>query len=140
MSSENKELIRRVFEAFSKHDLDTMSSLVSEDLVHHGTTSQGREGFRAEAQYWIDAFPVMSSSIEELVAEGDKVVVRLRVTATNEGEFFGSPPTGRTVDVQEVHIARVEDGHIAEMWSAPDLYGLLSQLGMIPGAAEEEPV
>ena len=136
--SDSKEAARRWFEAFSRHDLDALAEMTSKDLVHHNSTNQGRDGVVAEALYWFAAFPDASVSIEDMIGEGDRVAVRIRATATHEGEFFGAPPTSRRVDVQEMHMVRVESGQVAEMWSAPDFYGLLTQLGMIPVGDDEE--
>lgn len=132
MSTENKEVTRRFFEAWSQQDLETAASLVAEDFVNNSSTSQGREGILEEGEYWFSAFPDAAVSIEDLFAEGDKVVVRLRTTATHQGEFFGAAPTGKQIDVHEIDIARIEDGLIAEMWATPDIYGMLTQLGLLP--------
>ncbi len=137
MQQANKEVVRRFFEAFSRHDIEEMKSLVAEDLVQHNSTSQGRDGLAEEARYWLGAFPDASISIEDLIAEGDTIAVRLQVAATNDGEFFGAPATGRKIDVQEIDIARVENGLIAELWSAPDIYGMLTQLEMLPVSTEQ---
>lgn len=131
MSTENKELVRRFFEAWSSQDLETAASLVAEDFVNNSSTSQGREGIFEEGEYWFTAFPDAAVAIEDLFAEGDKVVVRLSTTATHRGEFFGAEPTGKRINVGEIDIARVENGLIAEMWATPDVYGMLSQLGLL---------
>jgi predicted ester cyclase len=104
---------------------------VTEDFSNNSSASQGRDGIYEEGQYWFSAFPDAKVSIEELLAEGDKVVVRLHSTATHQGEFFGAPPTGNAVEVNEIDIFRVENGLIAEAWAAPDIYGLLSQIGVL---------
>jgi steroid delta-isomerase-like uncharacterized protein len=131
MSTANKEIVRRFYEAYGRQDLETAASLVTEDFVNNSSKSQGREGVYEEGKFWFSAFPDARVSIEELVAEGDKVVARLNTTATHQGELFGSPPTGKAVEMSEIDIFRVENGLIAEAWAAPDIYGLLSQIGVL---------
>ena len=137
MSQENKELVRRWFEALSRHDADSAADMVTIDFVHNSSTNQGRDGVRAELEYWFGAFPDASVSVEDLIAEGDRVVARVTTSGTHGGEFMGSPATGKRISVQEVDILRIEDGKIAEGWAAVDFYGMLTQLGLLPS---EEPV
>ncbi len=135
MSQGNKELVRRWFEALTKHDVDSMVSMVADDFINNSSTNQGKDGVRAEVEYWLAAFPDASVSIEELIAEGNRVVARLSVTGTHGGAFLGVEPTGKRISVQEIDIARIENDRIAEVWAAPDVFGMLSQLGALP--AEE---
>jgi len=91
-----------------------------------------------EGEYWFKAFPDASVSIEDLIAEGDRVVIRLTANGTHGGDFLGVTPTGRRITMQEIDIARIENGLIAEMWAAPDVYGMLAQLGALqPETAQE---
>jgi C-1 hydroxylase len=138
METDNKEVVRNFFEAWSRRDVETAASLVAEDFVNNSSTSQGRDGVREEGEYWFTAFPDASVSIEDVIAEDDRVVVRLTARATHGGNFMGAEATGRQVVFQEIDIARVENGLIAEMWAAPDLYGMMAQLGLLgPEMAEE---
>jgi steroid delta-isomerase-like uncharacterized protein len=139
MENENKDLVRGFFEAWSRHDVETAAGLVAEDFVNNSSASQGRQGVLEEGEYWFTAFPDASVSIEELVAEDDKVVVRVTSTGTHGGDFMGVMPTGRRVTFQEIDIARVENGMIAEIWAAPDVYGLLAQLGALQPETADEP-
>ena len=131
MSTANKEVVRRYYEAWGQQDLETAAAMVTEDFINNSSTSQGREGIYEEGQFWFSAFPDAKVSIEELLADGDKVVARVSTTATHRGEFFGAPPTGNSVEISEIDIFRVENGLIAEAWAAPDIYGLLSQIGVL---------
>jgi C-1 hydroxylase len=137
VSQENKELVRRWFEALTRHDVDGVADMVAEDLIHNSSTNQGRDGVRAELDYWFSAFPDASVSVEDLIAEGDRVVARVTSSGTHGGEFMGSPATGKRISVQEVDIFRIENDKIAEAWSAVDFFGMLTQLGLLPS---EEPV
>jgi C-1 hydroxylase len=137
MSQENRELVRRWFEALSRHDADSVADMVTVDFVHNSSTNQGRDGVRAELDYWFSAFPDASVSVEDLIAEGDRVVARVTSSGTHGGEFMGSPATGKRISVQEVDIFRIENDRIAEAWAAVDFFGVLTQLGLLPS---EEPV
>lgn len=141
MSQESKDVVRRFFEAYSRHDVEAAVAVVTEDVVNHHSTLQGRDGFREELAYWYAAFPDVSVTVEDLVAEGDRVAARITARGTHGGEFMGMPATGKRIEVQEIDIARIEDGKIAEIWAAPDMFSALQQLGMLPsGEATEEPV
>ena len=104
MSDENKELVRRWFEAVNRHDIDSASMMVSPDLVIHNSTNQGREGLIAELTYWLTAFSDVSVPVEALIAEGDLVAARHMVIGTHTGEFLGVPSTGRQISVQEMDV------------------------------------
>jgi steroid delta-isomerase-like uncharacterized protein len=140
MSTDPKEVVRRFFEAFSRHDPDEIASYVTEDLIHHSSSNQGREGVKEEARYWLNAVPDASFTIEDIVREGDRVAVRGRGGGTHRGEFFGVPGTGRQIEVAEMHFLRVENGLIAEIWSNVDVYGLLAQIGAVEPSMMEEAV
>ena len=81
----------------------------------------------------VAGFPDVQPTVEDLLADGDNVIERTTVRATHTGEFNGIPPTGNQVAWTEIHIYRLQDGKIAELWSEIDLLGLLIQLGAIPG-------
>ena len=81
------------------------------------------------------AFPDLHVTIEDLIAEGDRVVSRNFVTGTHRGEYMGVPATGRTVGYDEIFIARFVDGRIAETWGVVDVASLLKQLGATPAPA-----
>ena len=135
MSQENKDLVRRWFEAYSRHDVDAVAGMVAPDFINNSSTNQGRDGVRAELDYWYSAFPDASVAIEDLIEEGDRVVARLTATGTHKGELMGAPPSGKQITAQEIDIFRIENGQIAEVWAAPDVFGMLTQLGLL--AAEE---
>jgi DNA-binding MarR family transcriptional regulator len=78
------------------------------------------------------AFPDLRVTAEDVIAEGDKVVVRNSVTGTHQGEYMGVPPTGRSVTYDEIFIARFSDGRIAETWGVVDVLSQMRQLGAIP--------
>jgi steroid delta-isomerase-like uncharacterized protein len=78
------------------------------------------------------AFPDLHVTVEDLIAEGDKVVGRNSVTGTHQGEYMGLPPTGKSVTYNEIFIIRFVDGRIAETWGVVDVFSQMKQLGVIP--------
>jgi hypothetical protein len=131
-AEENKDVVRGWFEGLNRHDVVAMADLVADDFVNHSSTNQGRAGAIAEIEYWISAFPDVAATIEDLIAEGDRVVARFTTTGSHLGDFMGTPPSGRAVSFQEIDVFKLENGMITELWAAPDVYGMLTQLGMLP--------
>jgi steroid delta-isomerase-like uncharacterized protein len=78
------------------------------------------------------AFPDLHITVEELIAEGDKVVIRDTVTGTHQGEYMGIPPTGKPITYNEIHIGRFANGRITETWGVVDVLSQMRQLGAIP--------
>ncbi len=79
-----------------------------------------------------EAFPDSYFTVEDMVAEGDKVVTRKTFHGTHEGEFIGIPPSGRAVSMGLIDIVRISDGKVVEHWSMGDSLGMMQQLGVIP--------
>ena len=133
----NKDVVSRFIEEFkNKANHGIVDELMTPNFVHHLTDPrlpQGRDGIKALGQIIVAGFPDVRASVQELMADGDKVIERTQTSATHTGEFNGIPATGRQVGWTEIHIYRLEDGKIAEQWSEIDLLGLLVQLGAIPG-------
>jgi steroid delta-isomerase-like uncharacterized protein len=132
---ENKALIRRFYEEMDKGNIDAMDELVAEDYINHDPPpfpglAEGREGLKQAFEMFWRATPG-HHLIEDQVAEGDKVVTRLRGIGKHEGELAGIPPTGNDLDVKAVAIHRIKDGRVVEHWSAVDSAANLHQLGVI---------
>lgn len=135
MSAEqNKAVIRRWFaEMISTNDLGIANELVDPNYVNHfipGLT--GPEAERHIMTMFFSAFPDLVGTIEDLLAEGDRVAVRLIWRGTNSGSFNGMPPTNKHVAFGTTNIFRVNNGKIAENWPQVDMMGLMQQLGVIP--------
>jgi predicted ester cyclase len=133
MSQERKDVVRRLEEAWGRYDHDAVRQLVSPDLVehtHHTGGGRGIESSIAANEGVRSAFPDARKTIEDLFAEGDRVVVRVRMQATNEGglPWFGIPANGARVDTRWISIYRVEDGRVAEHWAQMDVAGMVKQL------------
>jgi predicted ester cyclase len=122
---ENKNLVRREQEELLNHtgNLAAAAELFASDRV---------EAAKQEAANVRRGFPDLESTIEDLIAEGDKVVAHWRSRATHQGEYRGIPPTGKEVDFRGISIYRIEGGQIAQSWSVVDQLGLMRQLGAIP--------
>src|SRR5919199_1420805 len=138
---ENKALVGREMVELFNHtgNLDAVEEIIAPDYVSYEPTSgqtRGIEGARQFAATFRQAFPDLENTIDDMVAEGDKVVVHFRARGTHEGETeaFG-PATGKRMDITGITIKRVSEGKIAEAWTNFDALGMMQQLGMIPEAA-----
>lgn len=129
-TEENKELVRRFMEG--PLNLEAVDQFVAPDMIDHSRRGSGRDGVRQELQRFATAFPDWFATIEDLIAEGDKVVMRGVASGTHRGVFMGIPPTGRRVTVPGIHIMRIVDGKIVEHWAQADFLGMMQQLGVIP--------
>jgi len=132
----NKSLIREFVNEFkNKANHDIVNDLFSPKFEHHfkdPRLPKGREGMKLLGGIVARAFPDVHATIEDLIAEDDKVVERTTALGTHKGEFNGVPPTGKSVEWTEIHVYRIEDGKVAELWSEIDFLGLLTQIGAMP--------
>jgi steroid delta-isomerase-like uncharacterized protein len=128
----NKLLVRRYYEElWNCWDFALADELIAEGIAFRGSLGQsvqGREGFKEYVRAVHRAFPDFHNQVEELVAEGDRVVARLSYTGTHTGELFGIAPTGRRVSYAGVALFGIVSGQIAEGWVLGDLHGLIGQL------------
>jgi steroid delta-isomerase-like uncharacterized protein len=137
MFEENKALANRLYtELINRADLSIADELVAEDFVDHNPPgpdmAPGREGLKQVFTEFNSAFPNMTLTVEDQVAEGDKVVSRLRFSGTQQGEFNGMPESGKSVSIGIIDIFRIEEGKIVERWGESDTLGMLVQLGAVP--------
>jgi steroid delta-isomerase-like uncharacterized protein len=138
MSDENKEVVRRFFaEVINAGRMDRADAFVTADYIEHQQLpgAEGRQGIeiaKAFLSMMRSAFPNYRFDIEDLIAEGDKVVARLTVSGTQRGAMLGLGPTGRRVRTSGIEEFRFADGKIAEHWAVFDALGMLRQLGLRP--------
>ena len=99
--------------------------------TQHGTVVHGAAGLKQFVAQYLAAFSHTQSVVEDQVAEGDRVVVRLTFTGTHTGPWMGIPPTGKPVTVKGMALYRLQDGKIVEQWTIGDTLGLLQQLGAV---------
>jgi len=128
---ENKALVHREQAELWNHtgNLDAAAELFAPDRV---------EDAKQEAANVRGGFPDLESTIEDLIAERDKVVAHWRAQATHRGEYMGIPPSGNRVDFRGISIFRIEGGKIAESWSVSDLLGMMQQLGAVRELGQDQ--
>jgi predicted ester cyclase len=126
-----KELVARfVQEVLAECRSASLDELVADDFRSHtwGPEGTDREGLRAATERMAAALSDVTFRIEDSIAEGDRVAVRLSASATQTGELMGMAPSGRRYTIGEIHIFRVADGRIVEHWHQYDQPGLVRQL------------
>ena len=138
MSTEqNKAVVRRfVEEVLNKGNLALTGELFASDYTNYGFGPPfGREGFAAVIGQFHSAFPDLRITIENMIAEGDRVVIRGTARGTHRGEFNGIPPTGKQITVPLMTEYRLTNGKIVEDRPLIDMSGLLQQIGAVPALA-----
>jgi steroid delta-isomerase-like uncharacterized protein len=129
---------RRLYDHLNARDFDGFAALLAGDFVEHEDLPGGvvptREGVTNFFRMLTASFPDLAFTVEDIVDGGGKVVARVRFTGTQDGEFAGMPPTGRSVDVQLIDIMRyADDGLVHEHWGVLDAMAMMQQLGAVPG-------
>ena len=136
----NKVLVRRLMEEdISQGDAQVAAAIIHPEFVDHTNPpgmQHGLEGHNAIVQLFRTVFPDLMWHIDDLIAEGDKVVARTTMRGTHLGSFFGIPPSGKPVEMTGVHILRIADGRIIEHWGNNDDLGLMRQLGAVPAPVD----
>jgi steroid delta-isomerase-like uncharacterized protein len=127
-----RSTVLRFFELVNARDSGDLETLVSPDVAWNGRPL-GLASFRQNFTGMTTAFPDARWQVHTLVGEGDQVTMRMTMEGTHQGPYLGFPPTGKRVQVTELAMYRVADGKIAEVWYIPDRYGILQQLGLLPG-------
>jgi len=142
-TNENKAVVRRFFEdAWNNNNLSVADETYSADNIHHFGSSPGPLGpsqMREMIMAWRTAIPDYQCHIDDLVAEGDMVVTRLRFTGTHTSASLKiagrtATPQNKTFEEAEMVMTRLKDGKIVESWATWDRLSFLEQLGAIPGA------
>lgn len=136
MSTEDdKALARRGFEeTLNQRNLAVVDDLHVPDFVYHNAsrTINGLESFKQYLSMLLTAFPDLHVIIEDMIGEGDRVVVRFTFRGTHQGDLRGIPPTGKQVAVRGIDIICAANGKVVEEWANIDELGLLQQLGVVP--------
>jgi steroid delta-isomerase-like uncharacterized protein len=132
---ENKALFRRIpEELWSKGDMAAAEDILSADFINHNPAfghAATRHGYTQTVLLFRVAFPDLTMTVEDVIAERDKVTLRFRARGTHLGPFGAFRPSGRTVDFTGTGTGRIENGRIAELWVNGDLLGLVQQLGAL---------
>lgn len=139
MSAEqNKQVFRRVIEeGFNSGNLAALDEFFSTTYQEHQFgLPPTLEGFKEDIHGLRAAFPDLKLTIEEIIAEGDKVWARMTARGTHRGQFMGLAPTGKSFAITVIDICRFENGKIVEHWGVPDRFHLMAQLGALPRPAQ----
>ena len=139
----NKEVVRRVLEEFwHQGDERVLDELFAPDYINHELSNPAVQGLEEYKQWargaraqWSAGMPDWHVTIEDLVAEGNKVAKRWVLRGTHTGEMFGVPPTGRPIEMRAMTLYHIVNGKVREIHWNFDLYGLLQQAGAIPAPA-----
>jgi predicted ester cyclase len=132
---ENKATFRRVIEVFNKGNLSLVDELVTPDYAFHGPggmESRGQEGFKQIVSSMCDALSDLHATIENMVAEGDMMAVRLKFTGTHRGNLMGIAPTGKRLTINDYVFIIFKGGKEAEAWGCLDILSIYQQLGVVP--------
>lgn len=141
---ENVAVVRRFNTGLNAHDLTVFDDLTSGEVTTHFLGAGPEEltwvvdhpdAFREYHTTMLEAIPDFEGSIEDIIADEDRVLVRATVRGTLQKEYRSMPPTGRSFEVPAVYMYRLENGRIAEMWSLTNTLGMLQQLGLFPDSA-----
>lgn len=132
MSEVNKAVMRRVYEMISRRDLAIFDDLFSPDYVNHAVQMSGLQANKEMLKLFFAAFPDATFTIEEIIAEGDKVAVRGIFQGTHTGAFMGQPPTGKQVTVAILEMNRLADGKVVEHRGGVNMMELMQQLDLVP--------
>ena len=133
---QNKAVVDRfIREVFVEGRREAVDELVAEDFVPHtwGQMGEGRDGLKQAMERVARGLADARMTVEDVIAEGDRVAVRLTSQARQVGELMGMPPSGREYRIEEIHIFRLRDGQIVEHWHQADFLGMMKQLGAMPG-------
>jgi steroid delta-isomerase-like uncharacterized protein len=132
MSNDPKAVVRRVYQAVSSGDFESLSALIADDVVEHEQLpglEPNKEGVLQFFRGMREAFPDMEMVPDSIIAEGDMVAARVTLKGTHRGDFLGIPATGKEVVVAVADFFRVENGRVAEHWGVADMASMMEQLG-----------
>jgi len=137
-SEENKALMRHLYEkVFNQRNLAAIDDFIAPNFFNHSASQLGMTGGDLEhvkqfVSMVMQAFPDLHYTVEDLIAEEDKVAARLTISGTQQGAFMGIPPTGKHATISDIEIFHITNGKAVECWVQADLLGLLQQLGVVP--------
>lgn len=136
MSTQNKELVREITEVvWNRRGLDRIAEFYALDFVgdyRPYALREGHEGIRAMVEGAWTAFPDYHEEVHELIAEGDRVVLHLTISGTQQGQWGPLPPTGKRVQFDEIVILQIRDGKVLRQRGVVDNLSALRQLGVVP--------
>jgi steroid delta-isomerase-like uncharacterized protein len=136
---ENKTIVRRfVEEIFVNGRHETVDELLADDFVAHtwpSTTGDPKADLKSAIDRAAAGLSNPQFTVDDVIAEGDRVAVRLTTAATHSGPFLGMPASGKRYSIEEIHWFRLRDGKVVEHWHQFDQMGMMKQLGAMPGGS-----
>lgn len=133
IEEQNKALVQRLLSEGDKRGVVILDELCGPDYKMHFPSNAEPIDLEEQKQLWqafIDAFPDLNHTIDEIIAEGDMVSTREAIRGTHNGEFQGIPPTGNKIEISAIGHWRISNGKLVECWEDADIWGLMTQLGM----------
>jgi len=133
-----KGVMRRLYDAFNAGDQHALDAIVADGFVEHEDTPgipPGKDGLKQFVAMLHKAFPDVVFRVADVASEADKVWARVVVTGTQRGDYFGIPPTGRTIHIEVFDVCRIAGSQITEHWGLSDQMGVMRQLGVLPPPA-----
>ena len=135
-AEENKDIVRRFWGVWEEGNIDLVDELLAPDYINHSPATPDQptdpEGVKAVVGMFRSGMPDLRVVVEDMIAEGDKVVWRWTIRGTHTGPFQQLPATGKQVTITGINIVRIAGGQLVENWGEVDMLGLLQQLGAIP--------
>jgi len=139
-TEENKARIRRWYEeVFNKKNMAAIDDFLAPTIIDHSLppgAPGGIDGPRQNISMFLGAFPDLHLTLEDIIAEGDKIVTRWTMRGTHQGASLGMPPTGKQFTMPGIGIFRLDGGKAAELWVIYDQWGMLQQLGLAPAPTQ----
>ena len=135
MSEQNKALFRQFIEGMNAHDISVIDQVIDPSFINHDPMpgqDDGIKGLKDMMGMFYSAFPDLTVSLEQIVAEGDLVVGRVITKGTQSGEFMGAPGSENKISLTEMHMIRISNGKAVEYWGVVDSMLMMQQLGVMP--------
>ncbi|GAA6154259.1 ester cyclase [Pseudoteredinibacter isoporae] len=133
---QNKQAVANIYGiCWNNGDMNEIDNIFDDNVEHDQFLPEwpkGKEGFKTLVSFWREAFPDIHEEALELIAEGNKVASRFRLTGTHLGDFYGIPGTGRKIDILGAEIFEFKDGKVVQYYYHEDTMGLFTQLGLMP--------
>ncbi|HEX5017438.1 MAG TPA: ester cyclase [Actinomycetes bacterium] len=131
MTNPNRQVALSFYDHLNHRNLDAIESMTSDTYVGHGFGDEGRASLRRDLEGMLAAFSDLRVDVEQSIADGDRVAVRMTMTGTHTGDFAGVPASGNQIDVPSCDVLRIQDGKVAEYWPLCDTARLFSQLNQV---------
>lgn len=140
-TEKHKEIVKSIYAVcWNEGDMDAVDRIFDDNVQHDQFLDdwpKGKEGFKALVNFWKTAFPDIHEEVVDIVAEGNKVASRFRLTGTHRGDFYGIPGTGRKIDILGAELFEFKDGKVVNYVYHEDTMGLFYQLGFMPVGSEK---